>query len=185
MNLVIVSGLLFVLIVVNINQLYALMQVEYSQALFVVIIISVVKLIDSLLGINNSIIFNSNYYRIILLFGVLIIFVDVMLNYILIPIYDINGAAIASFIALFLYGSLKIWYVNKQFKMHPFSKSTLYVLSLITILSFSFYFWEFNWHPILNMAIKSIIVVVIYGVVVYRFNFSKDVNAILNKYLKR
>lgn len=185
LSLVIVSGLLFVLIVVNINQLYALMQVEYSQALFVVIIISVVKLIDNLLGINNSIIFNSNYYRIILLFGVLIIFVAVMLNYILIPIYDINGAAIASFIALFLYGSLKIWYVNKQFKMHPFSKSTLYVLSLITILSFSFYFWEFNWHPILNMAIKSIIVVVIYGVVVYRFNFSKDVNAILNKYLKR
>jgi O-antigen/teichoic acid export membrane protein len=185
LNLVIVSGLIFTLIIVNINQLYSLMQPEYSQALFVVIIVAVLKLIDSLLGINNSIIFNSNYYRIILFFGVLIIFVAILLNYILIPIYNINGAAIATFFALSLYGSLKIWYVNKKFKMHPFSKSTLSVLLLIMLLCLGFYFWEFGWHPVVNMVVKSIIISIIYGFVVFKFNISEDITLLLKGLLKR
>ena len=185
LNLIIVSGLIFILIVVNINQLYVLLKPEYSQALYVVIIVSIVKLIDNLLGINNSIIFNSNYYRIILFFGVLIIVLAVLLNYLLIPIYNINGAAIATFLAMLLYGSLKVWYVNKKFKMHPFSINTLYSLILIFILSVSFYFWEFSFHPIINILVKSVIVTAIYGFSVYRFKFSEDISIILNKLLRR
>lgn len=185
LNLIIVSGLIFILIIVNINQLYNLLPIEYSQAFYVVVIIAVVKLIDNLLSINNSIIFNSNYYRIILFFGILIILVAIVLNYILIPIYNINGAAIASFIALFLYASLKVWYVNKKFNMHPFTKATKYVLLLIAILSLGFYFFEFSWHPIINILAKSSIVATIYGFVVYRFSFSEDITTLLNKILKR
>jgi len=185
LNLVIISGLIFVLILVNINQLYTLLPEEYSQGLFVVIVVALVKLIDNLLGINNSIIFNSNYFRIILFFGVLIILVAVLLNFVLIPIYNINGAAIASFIALFLYGSLKIWYVNKKFKMHPFSVQTFYAIVLIFLLSISFYFWEFSFQPIINIIVKSVMVSTIYGFVVYHFNFSTDISKILNTVLKR
>ena len=184
-NLVIVSGLIFILIIVNINQLYTLLPIEYSRALFVVIIIAIVKLTDNLLGINNSIIFNSNYYRIILFFGTLIIVIAVFLNYLLIPIFNINGAAIATFLAMLLYGCLKVWYVNKKYKMHPFSEKTLYSILLILILSASFYFWEFSFHPIVNIIIKSVIVVAIYGLVVYRFKFSEDINTILNTILRR
>lgn len=184
-NLLIVSGLIFILIIVNINQLYILLPQEYSKALFVVFIVSVVKLIDNLLGINNSIIFNSNYYRIILFFGVLIIFVAVILNYLLIPVYDINGAAIATFLAMLLYSSIKVWYVNKKFKMHPFSLQTVYSLVLILLLSVSFYFWEFGFYPIVNIIAKSFIAAAIYCFVVYRFKLSEDITIILNKVLRR
>ncbi|WP_452224551.1 oligosaccharide flippase family protein [Lacinutrix chionoecetis] len=185
LNLVIVSGLIFVLVMVNINQLYALLPPEYSQGLFVVVIISLIKLGDNLLGNNNSIIFNSNYYRIILFFGVLIICVAVILNYILIPVYHINGAAIATFLALFLYGSLKVWYVNMRFKMHPFSIQTFYALLLIIVLASSFYFWEFGFIPIVNIFVKSIIVIAIYGFLIYRFKLSEDISNILNKIIKQ
>ncbi|WP_034059043.1 oligosaccharide flippase family protein [Lacinutrix jangbogonensis] len=184
-TLVIVSGLIFTLIIVNVNQLYTFLPVDYSQALFVVILISIVKLIDNLLGINNAIIFNSNYYRILLFFGVLIIIVAVILNYILIPTYGIKGAASATFFALFLYGSLKVWYVKKKFNMHPFSVNTLYSLLLIFVLSVSFYFWEFSFHPILNILLKSVLVTAIYGLLVYRFRLSEDITYILNKFLRR
>lgn len=184
LNLVIISGLIFILIIVNINQLYTLLPAVYSQGLFVVIVIAVLKLIDNLLGINNSILFNSNYYRIILFFGVLIILVAVILNYVLIPIYNINGAVIATFLSLFFYGTLKVYYVNKKFNMHPFSKSTVYVLLLILLFSLGFYFWEFSWHPIINIIVKSILVLTIYGFVVYRFSFSEDINTILKNLIR-
>ncbi|MGB1309367.1 MAG: lipopolysaccharide biosynthesis protein, partial [Oceanihabitans sp.] len=130
LNLLIIGGLIFVLVIVNIQQLYTFLKPEYSQGLFIVIVISIVKLIDNLLGNNNAILFNSNYYRIILVFGVIIVCVAAILNYLLIPIYKIKGAAIASFIALVLYSILKLWYVYIKFNMQPFTKNTLAVILL-------------------------------------------------------
>ncbi|MFD2823474.1 lipopolysaccharide biosynthesis protein [Lacinutrix iliipiscaria] len=183
-NLFIIGGFIFVLIIVNINQLYELLKPEYSQGLYIVFIISVVKLIDNLLGNNNAIIFNSNYYRIILTFGFCIVLLAIILNLILIPKYGIEGAAIASLIAFLIYDSLKLWYVNLKFKMHPFSQKTLQTLVLIIILCFGFYFWEFPFHPIINIAIKSILASLLYAFVVHKFCLSEDISSILNKIFK-
>jgi len=185
LNLFIVGGLVFTLIVTNINMLYTILPNDYSQGLFVVIIISIVKLLDNLLGNNNAILFNSNYYKIVLVFGVIIVVVAAFLNYLLIPEYKIEGAAFASFIALIFYDVLKLWYVNLKFKIQPFSIKTFYTFLLILVLSFSFYFWEFPFHPILNIAMKSIIVCFSYGLIVYIFNFSEDITRIINNLIRR
>ena len=183
-NLLIIGGIIFVLIIVNINQLYKLLPEEYSQGLFIVILVSAIKLIENLIGNNNAILFNSNYYRIILLFGVCIVIFAILLNLFLIPRFGINGAAIASFFAFALYYILKLWYVNFKFKMHPFTINTLYVLSLIAVMSLSFYYWEFGFHPIINIVLKSIIVGLCYLWIVYRFKLSPDISSIINKFLR-
>jgi O-antigen/teichoic acid export membrane protein len=184
-NLFIIGGFIFVLIVININQLYELLSSEYRQGLFIVIIISAVKLFENLLGNNNAILFNSNYYRIILVFGVCIVLFAILLNYILIPIYGINGAAIASFIAFIVYGVLKLWYVYKKFHMYPFTAKTWQAFIVILILSLGFYFWEFNFHPIINIILKSIVVSVLYVLASIKFQLSEDINIIISKMLKR
>jgi len=184
-NLFIIGGFIFVLIVININQLYDLLQEEYRQGLFIVIIISAVKLFENLLGNNNAILFNSNYYRIILVFGICIVLLAILLNYLLIPEYGINGAAIASFIAFVIYGTLKLWYVYKKFRMQPFTIKTWNTFLLILVVSFGFYFWEFSFHPIINITLKSIIVSVLYVFASYKFNLSEDITGILNKILKQ
>ena len=182
-NLFIIGGFIFVLIIININQLYVLMNPEYSQGLFIVFIISVVKLVDNLLGNNSAIIFNSDYYRIILTFGFCIVLLAIGLNYFLIPIYGIEGAAIASLIAFAIYDALKLWYVNLKFKIHPFTKKTGYTLVLIIMLCFGFYFWEFPFHPILNIAIKSTLVALLYAFVVLQFSLSSDITSLIKKLL--
>lgn len=181
LNLLLVGGLIFVLVITNVKQLYVLLPAEYSQGLFIVILISIVKLVDNLLGNNNAILFNSNYYRIILVFGVFIVCVAVILNYWLIPLYSINGAAIATFIALIGYGLLKIWYVYFKFKMQPFTRQTGQAILLIFILYFAFYFFEFTFHPIINIALKAFIIVLIYTFMVIKFSLSEDLSALFNK----
>lgn len=184
LNLLVVAGLLFILIIANINELYVILPQDYSQGLYVVIIIGIIKLLDNLSGNNNSIIFNSDYYRIILFFGLLIIMIAVVLNFIFIPIYNINGAATATFISLSFYGILKVWYVHKKFKMHPFSEKTLPAFLLILITTLLFYFWDFNFNPILNIALKSILISIIYGVLVLRLKLSKDISTIISRLIK-
>lgn len=185
LNLFIVSGLIFLLIVLNINQLYNIIPEEFNGGLFVVFIISVAKLYDALLGSNNAILFNSDYYRMVLLFGVVLVIVMIFLNILFIPLYGINGAALATFLAIFLYNSIKLIFVYKKFKMLPFSANTFKIGAFIAVCVLLFYFWDFSFHPIVNIVLKSTLIAVTYGLVIYLFKFSDNINEQVDSFLKR
>ena len=184
LNLFIVGGFIFLLIVLNINQLYLIIPEEFNVGLYVVFMISVVKLYDSLLGSNNAILFNSDYYRMVLVLGVILVIVMVVFNMLFIPVLGINGAGLATFLAVFLYNSIKLYFVYKKFKISPFSAKTLQIGLFIGACTLIFYFWDFPFHPILNIALKSILIAVLYGFVVFKFKFSEDISKLLQKYLK-
>jgi O-antigen/teichoic acid export membrane protein len=184
LNLFIIGGLIFLLIILNINELYKIIPQEYSGGLLVVFLIGLVKLYDNLLGNNNAILFNSNYYRMVLVFGVFLIVLTVILNMIFIPIYGINGAAFATFLAVVLYNTAKLIFVSYKFKIHPLTSATAKTFVLILVLIAAFYFWEFPFHPLLNIALKSIIVSLLYLLSVYMFELSDDISQVIRKYLK-
>lgn len=184
LNLFIVSGFVFLLIVLNINQLYLIIPEEFSGGLFVVFIISIVKLYDSLLGSNNAILFNSDYYRIVLVLGVVLVILMVVLNVYFIPWLGINGAGLATFIAVFLYNSIKLFFVYKKFKILPFSSKTLQIGGFLVLCVVVFYFWDFPFNPFVNIVLKSMIIGGVYAFVVYRFNFSEDISILIKRYLK-
>ena len=184
LNLFIVGGFIFLLIVLNINQLYYIIPEEFSSGLLVVFMISFTKLYDNVLGSNNAILFNSDYYRIVLVLGVFLVILMILLNVIFIPILGINGAGIATFIAIFGYNSIKLFFVYKKFKMFPFTNSTLKIGILLVATVLFFYFWEFPFHPIINIGLKSTLITLIYVFVVYRLNFSEDISILIKKYLK-
>lgn len=183
LSLFIISGLIFLLIVLNINQLYLIIPEEFSYGLTVVFLISLAKLYDTLLGNNNAILFNSDYYRVVLLFGVLLTVLIVVLNMVFIPLLGIDGAAVATFIAIFIYNTAKIYFVNRKFNMLPFTKDSLKVGVLILVSVAVFYFWEFPFHPIVNITFKSLLIGCVYVFAVYKMNVSKDISGILKKYL--
>ncbi|HIC33039.1 MAG TPA: lipopolysaccharide biosynthesis protein, partial [Flavobacteriaceae bacterium] len=72
LNLFIISGFIFLAIIINIKQLYTMIPENYSEGFLVVLVIGLAKLFDNLLGNNNAILFNSDYYRMVLVFGVLL-----------------------------------------------------------------------------------------------------------------
>lgn len=180
LTLFVISGWIFLLIVLNINQLYFIIPEEYRSGLFVVLLISLSKLLDNLLGINNAILYNSDYYRWTIVLGVFLAILTIVLNVVFIPLYGIDGAAIATVISLLLYSISKIVVVNWKFKMHPFSQKTGIVFIGILFLSLSFYFWEFSLHPLINIAFKSLLVSVVYFLFVFKGNISEDINGLIN-----
>ena len=184
LNLFIVGGFIFLLIVLNINQLYYIIPEEFTGGLFVVFMISFTKLYDNALGSNNAILFNSDYYRIVLVLGVFLVIAMILLNIIFIPVLGINGAGIATFLAVFVYNSIKLYFVYKKFKMFPFTNSTLKIGLLLLASVLLFYFWEFRFHPVINIGLKSLLITTLYVFVVYRFNFSEDISILIKKYLK-
>ena len=183
-TLFVIGGLIFLLIVLNINQLYHLIPEEFSGGLIVVFLVSMAKLYDNLMGCNNVVLFNSDYYRVVLVFGVLLTILTVILNMIFIPIYGINGSAFATFLAISVYNTIKIYFVKKKFNMMPFNAETGKVLLLLIISIIIFYFWDFPFHPIANIAFKSILITIFYIVIILRLNVSEDISVVIRKYLR-
>ena len=185
LNLFVISGLIFLLIILNINELYKLIPDEFSSGLLVVLLISFSKLMDNLLGNINAILFNSNHYRMVLVLGFLLAILTVVLNLYLIPEYGINGAAFATFISVFVYNITKVLFVQIKFKMIPFTINTVKTFVFILVCIGLFYFWEFPFNPVINIILKGMVIALFYGFVIYVFKFSVDITRIIDRILFR
>lgn len=183
LTLYVIGGLIFLLILLNINQLYETIPETFRGGLVVVFLISMAKLYDNLMGCNNVILFNSDYYRMVLVFGVILTVLVVVLNMIFIPMFGINGSALATFIAISVYNTIKIYFVKQKYQMSPFTRETAKVSVLIFLVFVLFYFWEFPFHPLINIAIKSVMIVGLYVFVILKLAISEDISGMIKKYL--
>ena len=181
-NTYFVSMVICVLIIVNAQQCYALLpDKEYSTGLGVLIIISVVKLSDALVGFNNAVLLNSPYYRTVLFLGVFLVIGTVLMNMWLIPLYGINGAGIATLIAFTSYNLLKSFFVYHKYSLQPFYKETLQT-SLFGIITIGgFFFWDFPFHPIVNISLKSLLVGGLSIFFLLKFNLSEELAKLIRR----
>ena len=186
LNLLIIGGLLFLLINVNIQDVYALIdKPEYSKGIWIVFIISGAKLVELGLGTGNAILVNSKYYKIYFYFSIAMALSVIFLNKWLIHLIGINGAALATFLVVFLYSMVKIVYINQKMKVQPFDKKTIKILMIICVVFLLFNFWNFNFHPLLNIIINSSLIVVVYILFVKKFQISEELNNLIVNFVRK
>ncbi len=179
LNLLIVAGFMFLLIITNVTALYELINDDYELYFNVVLLFAIAKLYDNLIGNTNAILFSSDYYRMVLVLGVTLVVMAFAFNIILIPLYGLEGAAMASFLAITIYNTGKLLFVYKKFKMSPFTIKTVQVLVLLFCFSLLFIFWDFTYHPIINILLKSICIALLYFGIVLKFKISDDIGNLL------
>jgi len=184
-NLQVFGGLIMLGIFLNIKQIYHLIPEEYSGGIAVVFLIGLSKFYDVIQGNNNAIILNTKYYRWVLVFGLLLVVMMIGLNMIFIPMYGIVGAALATLISVIVYNTIKLWFVVKKMNLFPFTKNTLLSFGIIIVVFLLFYFWDFSFHPIVNIVLKSILISIVYVYCNYRFVISIEINQVINNFLVR
>ena len=195
-NLLLVNGFFFLLINTNIAQLFNLLPKDYAGGVLVVLMISLLKMFSGFLGNNGAIINNSKFYKITLPIGVTMAVSVYLLNRLF--YYQLNmgtdGLALATLIVVFLSNSFKLYFVKKKFSITPFTNKSLQMLLIITVLFFAFNFWDFSVkeiyigkipiHPIVNIVLKSSLIVVVYLFLIFKLNISPEVGKMLQKYYK-
>tara|TARA_B100001057_G_scaffold175916_2_gene176571 strand:- start:12482 stop:13942 length:1461 start_codon:yes stop_codon:yes gene_type:complete len=184
-NLVLVASLFFLLINLNINDFYNMLNQEgYSIGIPIVIIVSLGKLYSMSIGCINNIISNSKYYYFTFWFSLFSSILAVVLNIYLITIYGITGAAYATLIVLIIMNSLKIYLIKLKFKIHPYSKDTIKIIVLSAFTYFIFSNLELGFQSHINILIKSSLILIIYTLSAYIFKLSNDVNIFIDKFNK-
>ena len=180
-NLLIVCGLFFLLINLNIDSFYMLLNnQEYSNASLVVLIISSAKLIQMSFGCGPAILATSKFYKITLPFSIAMAVSVYFLNDYLIDLYGINGAAISTFIVLLIFTVLKIIYIRYKVKLQPFNFNSIKIFTSILLIYFLNSYINLELSPLIEIIIRSIIILITYALIIYFFGVSKKMKDLLN-----
>ena len=184
-NLVLVASLFFLLINLNINDFYNMLNQDgYSIGIPIVVIVSFGKLYSMSIGCTNNIISNSKYYYYTFWFSLFSSVSAVILNLYLISEFGIIGAAYATVIVLAIMNSLKIYLIKAKFNIHPYSKDTIKIIILSVFTYFIFSNLQLGFQPLINIIVKSSLVLILYTLSAYIFKLSDDVNIFIDKFNK-
>ena len=128
---------------------------------------------------------NSKYYKYDMIFNIVLLCLTIGVNYLLIPIYGIDGAAMATAISLFIFYTIKTFFVYFKLKMHPFTKKTFYTIASFFIIYFLidslFIYGEIIY---INILIKSCLIILCFIPFLFYLNLSKELIDILKEILR-
>jgi O-antigen/teichoic acid export membrane protein len=177
--LLLLGGILFLGIVLNIHSLYAMLPSDFSLGINVVYVISLGSLFNMMSGLNNQIIFGSTHYKMGLLFLFTMFAFTVIGNLILIPLWGMIGAAVSAAFGSLAYNFLKYLYIWKKFKLQPFNLNTLKAIAIISFTFFIGYLLPDIIHPAFSIIYRSIIITLIYGLLVYYLKLVPEINQLI------
>jgi len=175
-SLSVVGVLLFIGIWGNIDNVFHILGNSYISGKMVIFFIGIANLFDIAVGINSHIIVNSKYYRYLSFFLLIFAVIIVVSNILLIPVYGLVGAAMASFISKFLYNFIKVVFLYRKFRFQPFS----YRHFLLYIIAFAAY-WVSTFLPpfknyIVDIIFRSSLIFMLFTIPVYFLKISEDIN---------
>tara|TARA_Y100000992_G_C21213785_1_gene466815 strand:- start:19 stop:1095 length:1077 start_codon:yes stop_codon:yes gene_type:complete len=178
LNLQIISGFLLISILICAPYLYTFMKPEYSLGIGIIIYIAFAQFLDAFTSVNSEILSSSILYRFQTFFIFLMIALVIGLNYFLIPIYGIEGAAISTMLSLSFINIFRTIFIWFRFKLHPFTKQNLSVFILLLIV----YFTSYNlnellvFNPILSFIFMMIFISTFYWTFIFRLKLSEEIN---------
>jgi O-antigen/teichoic acid export membrane protein len=119
----------------------------------------------------------------------IVLFLNIAMNYMLIPLMGINGAAIATAVSVLIANFIRLFFVYSKLKIHPYSvdyfKITLAIFLSYFISNFINQFLINTMHDLIVILIITIIFFSLFSVFYYIFGISKEDKFILNKMKKK
>jgi O-antigen/teichoic acid export membrane protein len=185
-NLLLLGGWFFLLVNGSINALFDLIQVDgYETAALVVLMISFAKLIVMSSGASNTMLLNSNQYRISLTLSICMAVFVYIGNRLTIPTYGINGAALSTLLVLVFFTYVRMAFVYRYFGVHPYGLRTLKAFVVVGLLFAVSSTLQLNIHPLASIVLKSTIITLVYGVLVAGLRLSDTFNGWVAKWSNR
>jgi O-antigen/teichoic acid export membrane protein len=162
-----------------------LLKPEFAAGTWVLIFISLSNLFKMGTGVKFSLIFNSNYYRWSTAMFMSFVVLLVATNLWLIPMYGINGAALASFISTTIFHLMGLVLVRNTFGYWPFDYSFIRVSLIFLVISIPVYFVPDFSYPILLSVLKSGFFSATFLVIIYIKGFSSEINEPIQSLLEK
>jgi O-antigen/teichoic acid export membrane protein len=184
LNQMILASLLFIGIWANIHNIFQILPPKYEAGKYVIFFISLSAVIQMAGGTSNMILFTSPRYRVHTWFMLVLVGLLVLSNLILIPIYGITGAALASALSFLVYNMLKYFYLKRVYRLKPYDYRILVIVLIATGTYFLNLLLPPLHHYILDILVRSTGIALIYVLIVYLTGLSEDLQGAVNRFIK-
>lgn len=190
------GAFIFLLIWMNLDLLFRIIPngEQYASAKWVVFILSLSKLYNSVCSIGLSVLNYSKFYYYSLLFSALFTGLSIIFNNQFIPLLGMEGAALATLLSSFIYYTLLLLLNYTKLKTSPLSLKHLTILGLFLFFGLADLLWkktlslfvsdDLLWTIILAV-IQTSLFALLAVILVYCLRLSSDVNALLDTLLNR
>ncbi len=177
--------LLFIGLWANIDNVFHILGPDFVTGKWVIFFIGLSSLLDMITGANGSILGTSKYYKVQTVFLLILGILLVITNLLLIPKLGIIGAAIGSAISLAILNSLRYLFLLYKYGLQPFNLRFVYV----AIIGAGSYFISAQIPPfsnfIIDIFVRSTLLVVLFCTPVYFLKISGDLNAKADEILRK
>lgn len=184
-NQILVGLILFIGLVVNLENIIQFLGEEYSTAKLVIVFIAGAFLVDMSAGVNGIILNTSGFYRWQTYLLLIMVVTIVLFNLLLIPAMGITGAALATLIARIIFNLSKFLFIYIKWKMQPFNYKFLWVLFAGGIACAAGYFMPAMDNYILDVIIRSALTTIVYVGMILWLRPSDDFNYWIDKTKKK
>ncbi len=172
---------LFLLIWMNINDLFSFLPKEYTIGKWVFLFLMIGKMLDMYFGINGVIFLTSKKYKFDIIFTIVLIAVVYFLNLIFIPKYGIIGTAISTSISFVIYNIGRLLFVYFAYKIHPFTIKQVYLILVFVLTLFTYYLiFPLTSNPIFNIFIQSCYLLFTFCFTLYYFDLEPNTKEYLH-----
>lgn len=196
----IAGSFVFLMIWVNIDFIFDLLPNGeiYRLGKWAVLFLALGRLVYSTLGVTSTVLSYSKYYYYSLIFTVLLAALSIGLNTWLVPKWDINGGALAYVISYVVHFILMISFIKWKVGVQPFSGKMVPVFLVILALFGLNWGWTSLLTPwfaglfakpifglLMDAALKSLLLMVLGMVAIYKLRVSQSVNDLMDRVMRR
>jgi O-antigen/teichoic acid export membrane protein len=187
LNQMIIGGLLLIGLWANTPSIFSLMPRGdlYAAGFYVILLVGATRLIDMSFGPSSEVIGLSKHYWFNLVVISLLAALSILLNYLLIPVYGISGAAIGTLISIFSFNLIKFIFISTRLGITPFSSktiTTLIVIALTAGLNLIIPAFESIW---VDVFIRSFLLSIFYAGLIFMLKCSPELSEQLSIALKK
>ena len=187
LNLLLIGGVIFILIWSSIDEIFQVIPHgdDFIPGIPVVFFYGLARVVDLGTGCNQEILTFSKHYKVNLVFTFLLVGLVILTNWMLIPKYGIDGAAIATFLSMSVHNFLRYFYLLIKMKLQPFGYKSILVLLLLVAFFMFGEFLQLEILPVWSIIIKSIIIGIPLLTLVYCLKISTEINSFITRFFGR
>ncbi len=180
-----VGAYLFLGIWLNADQIYFFLPDEYALGKYVLLLLGLAQLVDMFTGVSNELISTSQYYKFNTYFVLVLMVLVIVLNYLFIPIWGINGAAFSTLLSVAISNFLRFVFIYKKHGFQPFNfqfvKATGVIIGTYIVIFYVSSIVQF--HALVNILIIGSLLTALFWFMVIKTNVSEDVNKMYNTFI--
>lgn len=186
-NSLVPALLIFLLIMVNMDEIYSIMPNSRSieSNYDALVILGLGFLLGQTSGISSEIMIYSRLYKLHLTAVLILALSNIALNLVLIPIMGITGAALATMISTLSYSSFKMLVIHRQLGIQPWSKGMFFLVITGVLAWLAGTYIPMPDHAWLSLFLRSLLVSMVYSILVIQLPVSDELRGLLKDAGKR